>query len=67
MAVSSKKVATVDQNYCVACGCCVTACPLSAIYIKYGIFANIDQDVCVGCGKCKKACPASVIEIEVRK
>ena len=58
-----KKNAFVAQEYCVACGCCVKVCPLSAIQIVKGIMAQVNMDKCIGCGKCAKECPASVIEI----
>ncbi|MGO5097215.1 4Fe-4S binding protein [Agathobaculum sp. LCP25S3_E8] len=56
--------ATVLQEQCVACGCCVKVCPLHAISIYKGIHAAVDYTKCVGCGKCAKECPASVITIQ---
>ena len=47
---------------CVACGCCVRVCPLSAIRIWNGITARVDADRCVGCGKCIKVCPYQAIK-----
>lgn len=67
MAVQSKKHAVVNQKQCVACGCCVSVCPLSAIKVPNGSFAVVDDLKCVGCGKCSVVCPASVIKIEVRE
>ena len=64
MALRRKRRAVVDESACVACGCCVKVCPLSAIRIRRGIRAEIDGERCVGCGKCAKECPASVIEIQ---
>lgn len=63
MMARKKRRAVVEENVCVACGCCVKACPLSAIRIWHGIRAVVDAERCVGCGKCAKECPASVIEI----
>lgn len=57
-----KRRAFVDENHCVACGCCVKVCPMSAIEILGGMVAKIGE-TCIGCGKCVKECPASVIEI----
>ena len=56
--------ARVNQNSCVACGCCVKVCPFSAIKVVNGIAAHVDTDKCVGCGKCARECPASVIELQ---
>lgn len=55
--------AAVNQNECVACGCCAKVCPLSAIRVVRGVAAQVDEGKCVGCGKCARECPASVIEI----
>lgn len=62
--VRKTRKALVDQTSCVACGCCVKVCPLSAIQVVKGITAQVDKGRCVGCGKCAKECPASVITIE---
>ncbi len=63
-AVRKKRRARVDGGSCVACGCCVKVCPLSAIQIVKGIVARVDAEKCVGCCKCARECPASVITIE---
>ena len=62
--MSIRKKAYVDINFCVACGICMKNCPISAINIEKGIYANINHDKCVGCAKCFKLCPASVIEMK---
>lgn len=64
MGVRKKRRAVVDGDVCVACGCCVKVCPLSAIQIWHGIRAEVDETRCVGCVKCAKECPASIIEIQ---
>lgn len=63
-ALKKKRKAFVDQEYCVACGCCVKVCPLGAIQIRQGVAAQVNLEKCVGCGKCAKECPASVIVIQ---
>ncbi len=64
MTMRKKRRAVVDDSACVACGCCVKVCPMSAIQIWRGIRAAVNAEQCVGCGKCAKECPASVIEIQ---
>ena len=59
-----RRRAEVDQKVCVACGCCVKVCPLSAVRIERGLHAVVDPVRCVGCGKCAKECPASIIRIQ---
>lgn len=58
-----RKKAQVQQKDCVACGCCVKVCPMDAIHVMRGLFAQVDIAACVGCGKCARECPASVITI----
>lgn len=59
-----KRKAVVAPAQCVACGCCQRICPVKAIEVFYGVYAQADPMRCVGCGKCAKACPASVIRME---
>ena len=64
--MASKRYAAVG-NHCVACGCCVKVCPLSAISVWRGVVARVDREKCVGCGKCAKECPAGTIEFMDRE
>lgn len=61
------RYAQVDQQLCVACGCCVKVCPKGAISVPNGVAASVDDMRCVGCGLCAKVCPASVIVIQEGK
>ncbi len=63
MAKRMPKKAEVDENLCVACGCCVKVCPMAAVSVYKGLYAQVDTEKCVGCGKCAKECPATVITI----
>ena len=58
-----KRLATVDNNQCVACGSCMKVCPRDAITVPNGIYAVVDVVKCIGCGLCAKTCPASIIRI----
>lgn len=62
----AKKIASIGKD-CVACGCCVKACPKSAIQVVHGVIACVDGEKCVGCGKCEKTCPAAIITIMERE
>ena len=59
-----KRRAVVNGDACVACGCCVKVCPLSAIPVRHGVRAVVNGEMCVGCGRCERECPASVIELQ---
>ncbi len=48
-----KKKAIIDENYCVACGCCASM-PSQIIHIDQGVIAKINYNKCIGCGKCAK-------------
>lgn len=61
--IRKKRKAVVAQEACVACGCCVKVCPIGAIEVVHGLFAQVAGDRCVGCGRCAKECPAAVIEL----
>ncbi|WP_139904476.1 4Fe-4S dicluster-binding protein [Clostridium thermarum] len=58
-----RKKAKVLKDQCVACGTCEAECPIEAIKVVAGVFAEVDEGRCVGCSKCEKVCPASIIEI----
>ena len=67
MAQKKTRRAAVDASACVACGCCVKVCPVSAIQVFRGLFARVERDKCVGCGRCVRECPACVIRLEVEE
>ena len=64
--MASKRYARVGAH-CVACGCCVKVCPLSAIGVWRGVTAQVDTGRCVGCGRCAKECPAGAIDLKDRE
>jgi len=63
--MKKKKKAKVLREDCVACGACVKVCPVEAITVYKGIFAEVDHIMCIGCTKCAVICPASAITMEV--
>ena len=54
-----KRRAVVNGDACVACGCCMKVCPLSAIQVRHGVRAVVDPVPCEG-----EEFPAPVIEIQ---
>ncbi len=50
------------SDECVACGACISECPVDAI--SEGDVYSIDADTCIDCGACVDACPTSAISAE---
>lgn len=67
----NKKYPTFDYSFCVSCGICAQACPLSCLKMtragkqgKYpNVFPELGNNACTGCGLCAKACPMEVITL----
>ncbi|MEX2682601.1 MAG: ATP-binding protein [Candidatus Sigynarchaeota archaeon] len=71
----------INYHKCVACGDCVTACPVNldqrrlkgyldesnaVILIKNSNVRIINENSCTGCGTCIPACPVKAIDIVMR-
>ena len=65
--IRKKRRVFVEQRDCVACGCCVKVCPMNAIEVYRGLYAQVSEDKCVGCGLCVKACPQGIIRLVPRE
>ena len=52
-------MAHVITDACVACGTCMTVCPVDAI--SEGDIYSIDADKCIDCGSCAANCPSDAI------
>ena len=52
----------VDVTKCVACGACVSPCPVGAIKVEGGT-VEVDEAKCVRCQACVKACPMRAIRL----
>ncbi|MBB6215865.1 formate hydrogenlyase subunit 6/NADH:ubiquinone oxidoreductase subunit I [Anaerosolibacter carboniphilus] len=61
----------IEYKNCMACGCCVQACPFSILRLekikldKYNKAYPelVKAEECTGCGLCSKACPVECVEI----
>ncbi|HON56609.1 MAG TPA: 4Fe-4S binding protein [bacterium] len=49
----------VISNECIACGSCMSECPVDAI--SEGDIYKIDSDKCTDCGACEEVCPVNAI------
>ena len=58
-------MAYIITDSCVACGTCITECPVGAII--EGDNYKIDDDICVSCGTCVFSCPTGAIVEHVVK
>ena len=57
------QVSRVDQNKCISCMTCVTACPYHAPFVNADNKAEISPAKCMGCGICAAECPARAIRL----
>lgn len=55
-------MAHVISSSCVACGSCISECPVEAI--SEGDIYKIDADKCIDCGACEAVCPTGSISAQ---
>jgi len=53
-------MAYVITEDCIACGACLSECPLEAI--SEGDIYTIDPELCTDCGACVDVCPSEAIQ-----
>lgn len=46
-------------DVCIACGACVSVCPVDCI--AEGDIYEINPEVCIDCGNCEEVCPVQAI------
>ena len=54
-------MAYVISDDCIACGTCISECPVEAI--SEGDIYKIDADACTECGTCASVCPNEAISL----
>jgi heterodisulfide reductase subunit A len=55
--------AVVDEDVCVGCGACASACPFDAItWSDFGL-PVVSVEACTGCGICAATCPVAAMQL----
>jgi heterodisulfide reductase subunit A len=56
-------VAEVNEDLCVGCGLCTSACPYGAIKVEEDK-AKVTEVLCTGCGACVSTCPSGAMKVK---
>jgi electron transport complex protein RnfB len=59
-----KPKAIVDETDCLACGGCISVCPVDALSMSGGK-AFVTRNKCISCSICIKTCPVGAINEEM--
>lgn len=62
-----RKIIKIDEDKCIGCGACATACHEGAIAMIDGKARLIRDDYCDGLGDCLPSCPTDAISFEIRE
>lgn len=62
-----RKIIKIDEDKCIGCGKCATACHEGAIEMVNGVAKLTREDYCDGLGDCLPACPTDAISFEERE
>ena len=63
----SKKVISIDEELCIACGLCCQACQEGAIELVEGKAKLVKENHCDGLGNCLPECPVGALQLIERK
>lgn len=60
-----RKMAFIDEQWCIGCTLCLDACPTDAIIGTHKSMHTVIESFCTGCELCVPVCPVDCIELEV--
>ena len=59
-----RKVAVIDEAWCIGCTLCIEACPTDAILGSNKLMHTVIEPHCTGCELCVPVCPVDCIGLE---
>ena len=59
-----RRVAFIDEQWCIGCTLCITACPTDAIVGSHKRMHTVLETYCTGCDLCLPVCPVDCIVME---
>ena len=60
----SRHIAWIDEQWCIGCTLCISACPTDAILGASKQMHTVIEDACTGCELCLPVCPVDCIHLE---
>ena len=59
-----RKLAWIDEAWCIGCTLCIDACPADAIMGTHKLMHTVIEKECTGCELCIPVCPVDCIQLE---
>lgn len=59
-----RKLAFIDEAWCIGCTLCIKVCPTDAIMGSNKLMHTVIEACCTGCELCLPVCPVDCIELE---
>ena len=61
--MTTRQIAYINENDCIGCAICISACPFDAIIGAQNFSHRINFNECPGCKICIKKCPTDCIKM----